>query len=402
MCTIVSTFLGLTVSSEEIFRDRKMLRREKLLRMSRLSYLLSKAMLLFILSAIQAFFFTAAGNLIMGIEEMTLSYWVMFFSVSCLSNVLGLLISASMNSVVTIYILVPLLIIPQMILGGAMFSFEKLNRNIGGGYRVPVAASFMPSRWAYEALAVKQFKDNQYGKLVYELSAIESRASWRQEYLYPELHKLQSEACSLVAERQTLAAAKRWKLLCQTLIPLLEERGFSTDSITKNPAVSGSMPALAIKRKIEKLSLYDRELFRRAGEKKENLLLHQLGNDQAIEALLRRSHNRKLAEALRRINDPQKIHRTEKEIVCLMDPVYVEPSYTSGLSMNAHFYAPFKYVFGKKVSTFRFNLMVIWTMTLMLFVLLYFNALKGGMKFMQALFSKIAGFTIPEKKYEQT
>jgi hypothetical protein len=41
MSVVVALFLGLTVSAEEIFRDRKILEREKYLNISRLSYLLS-------------------------------------------------------------------------------------------------------------------------------------------------------------------------------------------------------------------------------------------------------------------------------------------------------------------------------------------------------------------------
>ena len=38
--------------------------------------------------------------------------------------------------------------IPQMVLGGAMFSFEKLNKLINTVGKVPWVAEFMASRWA--------------------------------------------------------------------------------------------------------------------------------------------------------------------------------------------------------------------------------------------------------------
>ena len=43
MAVVVALFLGLMVSAEEIFKDRKILEREKFLNISRLSYLISKA-----------------------------------------------------------------------------------------------------------------------------------------------------------------------------------------------------------------------------------------------------------------------------------------------------------------------------------------------------------------------
>ena len=53
----------------------------------------------------------------------------------------------------------------MMVLSGAMFSFDKLNRKIGNVDKVPLIAEIMPTRWTYEALIVSQFKDNKYSKI---------------------------------------------------------------------------------------------------------------------------------------------------------------------------------------------------------------------------------------------
>ena len=53
ICVIVALFLGLSVSAEEILRDRKIRRRESFLHLSPLAYLLSKIFILFLISAIQ-------------------------------------------------------------------------------------------------------------------------------------------------------------------------------------------------------------------------------------------------------------------------------------------------------------------------------------------------------------
>ncbi len=52
-----------------------------------------------------------------------------------------------------------------MVLSGAMFPFDKLNRKIGNVDKVPLIAELMPTRWTYEALIVSQFKDNKYSKV---------------------------------------------------------------------------------------------------------------------------------------------------------------------------------------------------------------------------------------------
>jgi ABC transport system ATP-binding/permease protein len=179
MAIIVALFMGLTVSAEEIIRDRKILKRESFLNLSWNSYLLSKLLILFTLSAIQTFSFVLLGNLILEIEwAMLIPFWFILFSVSCLANVLGLNISSAFNSAVTVYVLIPLLLIPQMILSGLLFSFDKLNDLISTKGKVPVVADLMASRWAYEALAVHQFKNNSYGQPYYEVSLIMIMSGW--------------------------------------------------------------------------------------------------------------------------------------------------------------------------------------------------------------------------------
>ncbi len=164
MSLIVALFLGLTISAEEIFRDRKILKREHFLNLSRHSYLLSKVAILIIISAIQTFLFVSIANPILGIKGMYFHYWLALFTTAFCANMIGLNISASFNSAITIYIVIPLLIIPMMVLSGAMFPFDKLNRKIGNVDKVPLIAELMPTRWTYEALIVSQFKDNKYSQ----------------------------------------------------------------------------------------------------------------------------------------------------------------------------------------------------------------------------------------------
>src|SRR5205823_5007487 len=72
MSVVVALFIGLTVSAEEIIRDRKIQKRESFLNLSRLSYLFSKITIMFSLSAIQTITFAMLGNWIMGIHGMTM------------------------------------------------------------------------------------------------------------------------------------------------------------------------------------------------------------------------------------------------------------------------------------------------------------------------------------------
>ena len=121
MSLIVALFLGLTISAEEIFRDRKILKREHFLSLSRNSYLSSKVVILICISAIQVLLFLALANPILEIKGLFLKYFLALFATAFCANILGLNISASFNSAITIYIVIPLIIIPMMVLSGAMF-----------------------------------------------------------------------------------------------------------------------------------------------------------------------------------------------------------------------------------------------------------------------------------------
>ena len=148
MSVVVSLFLGLIISSEEIIKDRKILQRESFLNLSRFSYLNSKILIMFLLSAIQTISYVLVGNLILEIKGMTLSYCLVLFTTSCFANMLGLNISSGFNSVITIYILIPFLVIPQILFGGVIVKFEKLHKNLTSYEYVPVIGDLMASRWA--------------------------------------------------------------------------------------------------------------------------------------------------------------------------------------------------------------------------------------------------------------
>ena len=128
MAIIVALFVGLTVSAEEIFRDRKILEREKFLNISRVSYLFSKISFLFVLSAIQSLTFVLVANTLLEVRGMMWQQWLILFSTACFGNVLGLNISAGMRTAVSIYILIPLLLVPMLLLGGAMIKFDEIGR----------------------------------------------------------------------------------------------------------------------------------------------------------------------------------------------------------------------------------------------------------------------------------
>lgn len=113
MAVIVATFTGLSISAEEIIKDRTLLKRERFLRLSRGSYLSSKMFYLLCISAIQSLHIHSGRKFIdRHGSEMFLTWWITLWATSFLANLTGLVLSQSLNSIVAIYITIPLLLIP--------------------------------------------------------------------------------------------------------------------------------------------------------------------------------------------------------------------------------------------------------------------------------------------------
>ncbi len=187
MSVIVALFMGLTVSAEEIIRDRKILKREAFLHLSRSSYIISKIGILFMISAIQTALFVVIGNYILQIHGMFFTHWAILFTASCFANLLGLNISSAFNSAVTIYILIPVLLIPQLILSGVVVKFDKLNPVIGNTATVPFVGDLMASRWAFEAAMVAQYKDNRFERQFYADDKEMAESDFKKIYYIPAL-----------------------------------------------------------------------------------------------------------------------------------------------------------------------------------------------------------------------
>ncbi|OFX21191.1 MAG: ABC transporter [Bacteroidetes bacterium GWA2_31_9b] len=382
MILIVSLFLGLTVSAEEIFRDRKILKREAFLNLSRSSYLISKIFILFTISAIQAFLFILSANNIIGVRGMMFEYWFALFTTAAFANMLGLNVSASFNSAVTIYILIPLLMIPMMILSGAMFPFDKMNRTIGGIKKVPLVAEFMPTKWSFEALMVNQFKDNEFEKNFYEIEKRESNSDFKNVHYIPELenqlsyiennwHRI-NEPDVKVRIIDGLALLKNELNKEQYRSGMMFESVNQLEISTYNEIVLGKTTDY-----LNKLKLHYSSIFQKANSEKDNKIRFIKKNQPGLYESKRDSyHNASVEDQVKKVFEKNKILRYKDELVQQIDPVFKDPDIEGYLNFRSHFFAPQKYFAGKYHDTYWFNMLFVWFMTLVLYVTLYYELLK--------------------------
>jgi hypothetical protein len=378
MSIIVALFMGLSVSAEEIIRDRKILKRESFLHLSWNSYLVSKLVILFSLSAVQTFTFVVIGQMILEIEwKMLLPFWFVLFSLSCMANVMGLNISSGFRSAVAVYILIPLLLVPQMILSGVLFKFEKLNEAIGSRGKVPIVADLMAARWAYEAMTVYHFTNNSYEMPYYRLDKLASQANFKATYLAEELDKRRNfiEKYRHEQNDSLLQVVNRDLRIIQESLRFETYRDGLRDL---NPAVewklAGFSPTLnsAMETYLTGYKNYYRDIYNKATRSREALIsAMDAGAGDDVTQQKNRFFNESLADLLTNVAEKNRIIEHEGKLVQQIDPVFQDPMPKHVFDYRAHFFSPQKNLLGQLVSTYWFNVLVIWIMTVTLYCALY-------------------------------
>lgn len=383
MSVIVALFMGLTVSAEEIIRDRKILKREAFLHLSRSSYICSKISILFFLSAIQTFTFVLVGNYILEIKGMFLYQWFILFTTACFANLLGLNISSGFDSAVTIYILIPLLLIPQLLLSGVVVKFDKLNPVIGNTATVPVVGDLMASRWAFEAAMVTQFKENLYEKRFYLHDKVMANADYRKVYYVPELEtrlqyclnnfrstmpdKRNRVEADLELIRREVNSQLEYTNQSLPAVDKLSMQQFDSTTYNEVTAFLGKLKHMYVNR------------FNRADEEKERMIAERTSTPElrASFNLFKESyHNEAIADLVKNTTETHRIVERNGKLVQKIYPVYKDPDPDHPVDFDAQFYMPAKHFLNQNIDTFYFNTGVIWFMSLLLTLTLYYDVLR--------------------------
>jgi ABC-type multidrug transport system ATPase subunit len=381
MSIIVALFMGLTVSAEEIIRDRRILKRESFLNLSWNSYLLSKVSILFLLSAIQTFTFIAVGNLILEIQGMTLAFWLVLFTTSCFANVIGLNISSAFNSAVTVYVLIPLLLIPQMILSGVLFDFDKLNDLLGTKGKVPVVADLMTSRWAYEAMAVYQFKNNEFQKPYFEYEREEADADFKSAYLADELKKrnqfLLDQLNSSNDSIQKLVRVNK-QILYKELKNEKFTIGLPPNDLKEVFVKNGYTERIGneLDRYFDAYKKHYQKSYNLNAELIEKKMAFYETNGFDIQQEKNSYFNESLSDLVRNINTKERIMEYKGNLIQMINPVFQSPKPRHIVDYRASFFIAEKNLIGTTISTYSFNLLVIWTLTIFFYITLYFEWLR--------------------------
>ncbi len=374
MIIVVALFVGMQISAEEIIRDRKILKRESFLNLSWLSYLNSKVVYLMSLSAIQTILLVFIGNLMLGIDGMYGYFFAILFPTFVFANLVGLNISMAFSSVVTIYILVPFLVVPQLLLSGVIVDFDTLQDPKKQGKTTPVIADIMVARWAYEAMAVAQFKHNDYQRHFFDTEQTKHEALYQFSFRIPELNNLNDQCLRWISDSTGTPWLNNSLHLLQTevektnqLFALKFDRVSEIHPQHYTPLTAGLLTAW-----LNEMERQYRRIWRNADDKI-NEISEALAAQLDLEDLLplkEAYHNKKLEEHLKNDHELQKIRVVDDVLIRKTDYIYKIPESYWG---RAHFYAPVKFVGNKTLDTEQFNVLVIWLFNVVLYVALYFR-----------------------------
>ena len=360
MAIIVATFIGMSGSAEEIIKDRALLKRESFLNLSYGSYLWSKIVYLAIVSLIQTLLFIVIGNGIMGLHGLFGVWWLILFTTALLSNLVGLLLSQNLNSVVAIYISIPMLLIPQILLCGLVVSFSDLTPKSTTG-NVPVIGDIIPSRWAYEALAVTSYTDNEYEAQFFD---IDKEKYENQYYNMGFLYELQSQLETMQDEKKRGKEIKPEHMeVIRTNLPTL------TDYCQMKP-YQGDYSYQSLHNYMDEA---EHLLAKRSNEfslKADALmsrLTRQIGKEAVLE-LKRNNYNTKLEDLVIGADQKRMLDIIDGHIVARTGLIFLTPRNNWG---RAPFYSSEKIIGSWHVKTLWFNLGVLLLMCILTATILF-------------------------------
>jgi len=360
MAVIVATFTGMSGSAEEIIKDRALLKREKFLSLSYGSYISSKIVYMAVVSLIQTLLFILAGNFIMGIQGLFGTWWLILFVTALLANLTGLLLSQCLSSVVAIYISIPILLIPQILLCGLVVSFSDLTPRSTTG-NVPLIGDLIPSRWAYEALAVTSFSDNPYEKPFFELDREKYETQY---YNLGFLDELQSQLETMNDEQKRGKEVKAEHMeTIRTNLPQL------TDFCGMTP-YQGDYSYQSLKQYLAEAEQILAKRSNAATLKADALMagmIRSMGRE-AVMQLKADNYNLRLEEFVIGADNGKLLDVVDNHIVPRTALIFLTPKSQIG---RAPFYSSEKIIGGIHVKTLWFNLAVMMLMSILAAILLF-------------------------------
>ena len=149
---VAAIWLGCSNAAREIVSEQAIFKRERMVNLKIPSYLFSKVTVLLVLCVIQCIILAGIVAPSLGMNASFMGLFILLLLTAIPAMLLGLLVSSLVSTTEAAMGLIPLVLIPQVILGGLISPFATMS-----GFEKFLAA-LMTSRWSFEALAILEYK----------------------------------------------------------------------------------------------------------------------------------------------------------------------------------------------------------------------------------------------------
>ncbi len=375
LATVIAFTIGLISSAGEFIKYRDRILREEVITLTRIGSINVRVFFLLALAAIQTLLFAATGNLILQIKEMTIISWLVLFSVSGFGVLLGLLLSSTFHSRLTVFAIIPFLLIPEIIFGGMAIDFNNLPNPIRNERFVPLTAEFMVTRWGFEALMVNQFKNNPYERNYYSLDQNITQTQIYADIIIPTLQAKILDGTENMKNLHNTDSIQKQLLLIKNEMEKIKK----SEDIFPFEYLADLDPKRFTKTIGEEamnyLTFIRNQFYERISQLQikrdsiDNIMVKQYGKP-GIEKLKKEYLNESVASKVKKLDSEVSIKEAADRFIPQKFPVYIFPDASSGRS---HLFAPCKLLNGQYINTEWFNLLAIWILSFILYILLISN-----------------------------
>jgi len=150
---IAAVWLGCSNAAREIVSEQAIFKRERMVNLKIPSYLFSKVAVLMMLCVVQCAILAIIVVPAINMESSFFSIFFLLLLTSLPSLLLGLFVSSFVSTSEAAMGLIPLILIPQVILGGLITFFENMT------VFEKVIAAFLTTRWAFEGITILEYGD---------------------------------------------------------------------------------------------------------------------------------------------------------------------------------------------------------------------------------------------------
>ena len=260
-------------------------------------------------------------------------------------------------------------------------SCGRSSRTISSPSNIPIYGEVIVARWAYEALAVYQFKENKYQKPFYIYDEAMSISDFKRNYW---LKSLQNKIDFCIRNFDNKGKSEEFQsalnLLNNEIVREMTSPRSSKLIFSKYTQINPTDITLELLNEmnqyLELVRKYYVKLYNKANNEKDQFISKFQSTEQGKEQFLelkRRYHNESLSEFVKNSGEVERIIEYDGHLIQKVDPIYLYPE---SRFIRSHFYAPAKSVFGYYVSTYWVNVIVIWLSSIMLYLILYYRLFK--------------------------